>query len=65
MKIENDTLHINRMDLDHILGFLELVSTPNTPPSEIFLEGLKEELKYNGLDGKSYKRIELSFGWEE
>ena len=68
MKIENETLYINKIDLDHILGDFEMeeyLGSPITPPSELFMEGLENELKFAGLDKTLYSKIELNFGWEE
>ena len=41
-------LIINTIDLDHILDIDRLEEEKNMPPSEIFLEGLKNELEMNG-----------------
>lgn len=65
MKIENETLYINRTDLDHILGEMDLEEYLSTPPSELFLESLQDELEMNGLDKVPYSVIVLNFGWEE
>lgn len=57
MKIENETLYINKTDLDHILGEFELTDIFNKPPSELFLKGLEVELQMNGLESKYFKNI--------
>lgn len=57
MKIENETLYINKTDLDHILDIDLMENDRDTPPSELFLEGLEIELQMNGLEGKYFKNI--------
>ena len=60
MKIENETLYINKTDLDHILGYLDaelLDLCKSTPPSDLFLEGLEVELQLNGLEDEIFKNI--------
>ena len=64
MKIEGKTLYINKVDLDHILGYDNLLGYPEgyravftTPPSELFISGLEIELQMNGLEDKEIKKI--------
>ena len=57
MKIENETLHINKTDLDHILGYLEGLELFKEPPSGLFLEGLEIELGLSGLEGEIFNKI--------
>ena len=57
MKIENETLYIDKTDLDHILGYLEGLEIYEGPPSELFLEGLEIELQMNGLEDEYFKNI--------
>lgn len=40
---------ISLTDLDHILDIGILEENKNLPPSDLFLEGLKNELELNGL----------------
>lgn len=64
MKIENETLYINRTDLDHILGIDVFESDKSTPPSELFLEGLEIELGLNGLEDETFNKIVIEGIWE-
>lgn len=60
MKIENETLYINKMDLDHILGYVEGVEIFKEPPSELFLKGIQEELVFNGMEDKVFNKIVIN-----
>lgn len=60
MKIENETLYINKTDLDHILGYLEGLELFKEPPSELFLEGLEIELQMNGLENEMFNKIVIN-----
>lgn len=70
MKIENETLYINKTDLDHILGYSEphsleeLIAWKQRPPSELFLEGLEIELQMNGLEDEVFNNIVINHVWE-
>ena len=64
MKIENETLYINRTDLDHILDIDLMEDDRDTPPSELFLEGLEIELIMNGLEGEVFNNIVINHVWE-
>ncbi len=65
MKIENEVLYINKIDLDHILGVLEGMEIYGKPPSELFKDGLEMELKLNGLEDKAFKDIVIKNIWGE
>ena len=57
MKIENEILYIDKTDLDHILGEMDLQEYLSVPPSELFLKGLEVELQMNGLDDRYFRDI--------
>lgn len=72
MKTENRILKINKVDLDHILGYLEfdiverekyMNSTGKKVDdfvlSENFLNGLNIELSLNGIMTNSFKEIRI------
>ena len=60
MKIENETLYINKTDLDHILDMDLMENDRDTPPSELFLEGLEIELQMNGLENEMFNKIVIN-----
>lgn len=66
MKIENETLYINKTDLDHILGYSEpyslevLIDWKQRPPSELFLKGIQEELAFNGMEDEIFNRVVIN-----
>lgn len=64
MKIENETLYINKTDLDHILDIDIFERDKSTPPSELFLEGLEIELGLSGLEGETFNKIVIEKVWE-
>lgn len=64
MKIENETLYINKTDLDHVLGELEGVGIFEEPPSEIFLRALHGELVFNGMEDEVFNKIIIKHVWE-
>jgi len=70
MKIENETLYINKIDLDHILGYSEphsleeLIAWKQRPPSELFVKGLEIELSLNGLEDETFNKIIIEKIWE-
>lgn len=65
MKIENETLYINKTDLDHILGEFELTDIFHKPLSEIFLEALEEELIFNGMKDETFNKIVINHVWRD
>lgn len=64
MKIENETLYINKTDLDHILEEMDLQEYLSVPPSDLFLEGLATELSLSGLLNETFKKIAIDYVWE-
>ncbi len=78
MKIENEVLYINKIDLDHILGYLEFDITEREKYinetgknlkdfvlSENFLNGVEIELSMNGLEDKTFRDIAIKNIWGE
>lgn len=64
MKIENETLYINKTDLDHILGEMDLQEYLSAPPSKLFLQGLEIELALSGLEDEVFNKIVIEKVWE-
>lgn len=64
MKIENEALYIHKTDLDHILDIDLMENDRDTPPSELFLEGLEIELGLNGLEDETFNKIVIEKIWE-
>jgi len=62
VKIKEGSLHIDMIDLDHILSEFELVDTFHMPPSEIFMKGLSTELEFNGMGKEAFDRIIIEVG---
>ncbi len=76
MRIENEVLYINKIDLDHILEYLEFDITEREKYinetgenvkefilSENFLNGVGIELRMNGLENKLFKDIVIKNIW--
>lgn len=59
MNLIGKKLIINNIDLDHILDIDRIEKEKNTPPSKIFLEGLKNELEMDGWNQKDIENIEI------
>lgn len=64
MKVENRILYLDNVDLDHVLGELELIDVFTRPPSELFLKGLQIELELNGLNFNMFDSIKIKKIWE-
>ena len=59
LKLDNRTLIIDRVDLDHILDIDELVENRQKPPSIVFLEHLAIELEMNGISKNNVDEIKI------
>lgn len=57
MIIENNTLYITRIDLDHILDIDPYKENRDTVPSDLFLQGLESELWLAGLEEEGFADI--------
>lgn len=54
IEIKNKTLYISKTDLDHILCYIE---GREGILSELFVEGVKDEMLMAGLESKTFNRI--------